>query len=451
MDTETERDLEAFVTDWLRGDGIPGASLAVLDGDDLAYAGGFGSRRLDTNDPATERTVYGVGSVTKSVTALAVMGLHERGDLDVADPVTEHVDLDLDLPGEITLHDLLTHSSGLPSLGVSEALLARRTGMGEACVPLGDFGDFLTHVRGARGEIAAEPGERFMYCNTGYMLLGEVVEERSGEPFGRHVEAEILDPLGMDRSTFREGEFEAEDDRMTPYRLDGDGPQATPVPIRELSGPNGGLLAPVTDLAEYLRLQMGDGTAGGARIVSRESLDRMHGGHVETPDGPYGYGWRRRPVLGRTLVGHSGSIGVASAYVGFTADREHGIALAANASPSYPLAVVGEGVLAVLAGEDPEVVPFFARRARFDRLTGRYESYRGVREATVSERGGILELGFGDPFGGGPVPLIPADARVEGYRFEAPTSSGSRRPVEFDVGDGGVDLYYDRLRLHKVE
>ena len=444
-----ERDLDSLLSGWLRDDGIPGASLAVVRDGDRVHATGVGSRRLATNDPATPRTLYGVGSVTKSVTALAVMQLHERGDLDVADPIADHVPFELG--DDVTVHHLLTHSSGLPSLGVSEVLLARRAGLGEAGVPMGDRDDFHAHVRGAIGEVAAPPGERFFYCNTGYMLCGEVVEAIDGRPYHRYVEEEILSPLGMDRSTFLEAEFEAADDRMTPYRLDGAEPVETPLPVRDLSHPNGGLVAPVTDLANYVSFHAGDGTIDGTTLVSPESLDRMHEGHVDTPEGPYGYGWRRRSVGDRTLVGHAGSIGVASAYVGFTADREWGIALAANASPSYSLAPVGEGVLAVLDGEDPAVLPFFARRRRLERVCGRYESYRGVRTATVTERGGVLELAFDDPFGGEPVALVPTDGRIEGYRFEAHAATGTRTPVEFEVGDDGIDLYYDRLRLHRVE
>jgi CubicO group peptidase (beta-lactamase class C family) len=139
LDAHTVDRLESFVRDRLAADSLPGLSLAVVDRDGLVYAEGFGSRDLAANDPATPQTLYGIGSVTKSFTALAVTILAERGRLNVDDPVAEHAAFPLESPGEepVRLHHLLSHSSGLPSLGVSEALIARRTRSGEAGVPLG--------------------------------------------------------------------------------------------------------------------------------------------------------------------------------------------------------------------------------------------------------------------------------------------------------------------------
>lgn len=443
-------DAASLVRDVLADDGIPGMSVAVVTPEETVWVDGFGSRDLAENLPATPETVYGVGSVTKSFAALAVLQLRDRGALALDDAVDDYAGVDLRNDGDpVTIQDLLTHSSGLPSLGVSEALIARQAGIGEAGVPLGDRDDFHAHVAGAAGEFAPR-GDRFMYCNTGYMLLGEVVEAVSGTPFADYVEAEILDPLGMDRSTFDGDTFEATDDRMTPYYLD-DGPEATDLPVRELSQAPGGLLAPVTDLARYVRMQLRGGSLDGREVVAADSLAEAHAGHVETDTGPYGYGWGHADRFGETVVGHSGSIGVASAYVGFVEGGDLGVAVAANASPDYPLAAVGHGVLAAVRGLDPaDEVPLFARRDRFDGIVGDYETYRGVREATIERDGQTLRLEFTDAFGGDGISVVPADP--EASEFFALSSSGERKPVEFEVGeDGGVDCFYDRWRLHRVD
>lgn len=451
LDSETESRLETFVGDWLVDANVPGASIAVVADDELAYTAGFGSRDLETNQPATPRTLYGVASCTKSFAALSILLLEERDALSVDDPVTDHLD-QVTLEGEdgpISLHDLLTHSSGLPSLGTSSVLLYRLTGVEEYGVPLGDREDFYRHLNGAQDEISGPSGERFMYCNSGYNLLGEVVEATSGVPFDEFVEAEILRPLGMERSTF-DPEVLEDADAMTPHALRDGEPEATPFPHRPISYAAGGLIAPVTELTRYLRLHANGGSFDGVDLVSEESLERAHTGYMERADSEYGYGWGRSEFLGQTLIGHGGSLGVSSSYIGFTENGEYAIAMAANTTPSPAPPTVAKGVLAIMEGEDPyEVVPHFARTRRFEELTGEYESYRGITTATVEQHGNVLQLTSEHALGEESMLLLPADPEQPGFEFGIPTAMGTRKTAEFEVHDDHVDLYYDRNRLHK--
>jgi len=99
---------------------IPGLSLALIKDDRVIYARGFGARNLRENIPSTTNTLYGVGSVTKSFTALGIMQLAEQGKLDVQDPVSKYVPFKLGLEAHpIKIHHLLSHSSGLPAVGAS--------------------------------------------------------------------------------------------------------------------------------------------------------------------------------------------------------------------------------------------------------------------------------------------------------------------------------------------
>jgi CubicO group peptidase (beta-lactamase class C family) len=464
---DVKRRIERFVRDWLADEKLPGASLAIARGDEVVYANGFGSRDLAENRPATGDTLYGIGSITKSFAALAVLQLHEAGELDVNDPATDY--LEIDLPEEIEIHHLLTHSSGLPSLGVSEALIVRQAGIAELGLPLGDREDFHAHVEGGLGEIAADPGERFMYCNTGYTLLGEAIEGITGQSFGEYVEAEILTPLGMERSTFDGEAYAADDDSATPYWMGGEGeegtgsdgfgdgnggnaaPEPTELPVRDLSKAPGGLKSSVRELARYLACQRNGGELDDTRLASPAAFEQMHAGHVETDSGPYGYGWRRHEVADETVVGHGGSIGVSTAFAGFTPGDEWSVVVLCNGAADPGPKSVALGVFAALLGGEPADAPTFARQERIDDLTGTYESYRAIRTAEVSENGGTLEFEFTDPFGEGASPLIPVDDSLEDPEFYQLSSSGERQTVEFDVSDDGTDLYVDRWRLRKVE
>jgi CubicO group peptidase (beta-lactamase class C family) len=138
------RTVARFVREVARRDGLPGGSVAVVDADATLYADGFGSRDLESNAPATADTRLGVGSTTKSVTALAVFQRVDRGDLALDDAVSDY--LDVELPDDVTLGDLMSHASDLPSNGMANVLLGRLTDVGASPVPLSDWYDLYAHV-----------------------------------------------------------------------------------------------------------------------------------------------------------------------------------------------------------------------------------------------------------------------------------------------------------------
>jgi CubicO group peptidase (beta-lactamase class C family) len=448
LDQAVRERIDDLLFDAVRDSAVPGISVAVVDTDvDAAgatYATGVGSRDLADNRPATPETLYGVGSCTKSFAGLAITQLVEDGKLEFDDAVTEYVDVEV--PHDVTIHQLLTHSSGYPSLAVSEALIRRQCDIEESGVPLGDREDFYAHVEKARDE-RAEPGERFMYSNSGYYLLDHVVEVVDGRSFADYAADEFLGPLGMERATFDVDAVREDEDSLTPYLVEEETPEASTLPDRDLGAAPGGLYAPVTELANYLRANLAGGAFDGTRLVSEAGLARAHRGHVETPSGPYGYGWRRSEVLGHEVVCHGGSIAVSTAFLGFVPESNVGVAVGANAAGDIPTSSLGKAVLAALVGEDPYETPFFARRERYDRYVGEYESYRGVRQATVERDGQFLELEFQDGLGGS-VTLVPDDSTASDGTFWTLTAGGNREPVEFVESDDGLDLFYERWRLH---
>ena len=451
-DTERTRRIEQFVGDWLVEANVPGASVAIVENDEVVYTSGFGSRDLEHNAAATPETLYGIASCSKSVAALAVLILEERGRLSVEDPVSEHVE-PFELAGQdgpIRVHDLLTHTSGLPSLKTSEVLLGRLTGLGEETVPLGSREDFYRHLNGAQEEIDHDRGEWAMYNNSGYIVVGDIIRSVTGESFAAFVEREILDPLGMERSTF--DPTSADEGMMTPYYLRDGEPEETPFPDRPRSNPAGGLIAPVTELTRYLRLQTAGGSFDGVDIVSTGTLARAHDQHTTRAGRPYGYGWGHRQVGDRTLIGHGGSLAVSSAYIGFTRDGEYAIAIGANTTPSPTPPTVAAGLLAILDGHEPaDVVSYNAREERFDELTGEYESYRGITTATVERDAGALRLEVDGDLQAQSALLVPTDPERPDYEFEMPGAGGTRQRAFFTVEGDDVSLYYGRTRLHRTD
>lgn len=145
---------ERFANDWVSEDCIPGATFPAFDPDGTA-ASTFGARDLRRNELATLETLLGIGPCTQSVTSVAVLQLAEAGEFAVDDPVSDYVDTYEDSPGEpITVRELLTYSSGLPSDGMATALIGRMMGTEPMAVPLSSAADFRRHIEGSLDERA---------------------------------------------------------------------------------------------------------------------------------------------------------------------------------------------------------------------------------------------------------------------------------------------------------
>ena len=476
---EQRREIETVVSEWVREDGVPGASVAVVDPDGLAYAEGFGARDRAANAPATPDTLYGIGSCTKSVTAVALLQLAEAGDVSLDDPVADYLPHLADAPGDpVTLHELLCHSSGMPSDGTLSALITRLTDRGDRDpdLPMTGDGDFRRHVEASVDERLVG-GDHFFYYNTGYTLLGKVVEEVTGESYAEYVRRDIHDPLGMDRSCFSRAAFEAADDRMTAYNreaVDGDDDAVDAVEAslafdERLYAP-GGMMSSVAEMANYLRLYLdgasergvGEADANqrgafeGERLLAPESVARMTERHAtreeyldERAQG-YGYGLSATEFLDDTLVGHGGMMGTTTAWFGYLQDANIGVVTACNTAPERHPSAVGKAVLALVRDAAPhEVVPTYAFERKAEPLVGEYASHREVRTATVERAGAGLRIEFDDPGWSGEYRVVPETMDPDDHRYYVVTETGKRVPAEFRVGDDDVSLLLQRWRLHK--
>lgn len=452
-DSTRER-VEAFVDDCMIDDDLPGMSVALVSEEDVLYADGFGARDLSENAPMTPDTLYGVGSCTKSFTALAVMQLAEDGALDIADPVSDYVSTYDDAPGApITLRDLLCHGSGMPSDAMAAALISRYVTDEPTATPLSDSDDFARHVERSLDARVVERDEPFFYYNSGYTVLGEVIEAASGKPYRTYVREEILAPLGMSRSTFDEEAVEADEDAMTGYYEDDGELTEGAFPHDRLIDAPGGLLSSVRELANYLRMQLNGGTFDDARLATEESVAAMHAPattretRLDGTTQEYGYGWMSQDFLDDRLVGHGGSISVSTGYVGFLAEAGLGVAVGCNTSSSVHPMYVGPAILAIASGDDPTAVPFFALREKTEAVAGTYESHRGLVEATVERNGATLTLSMADQQYG----LHPTSTDADDLTFETVTPSGGSASVEFEESGDGLDLFFERWRLRRTD
>lgn len=254
---------------------------------------GYGMANYELDVPNTPGTKFRLGSVTKQFTAMVILQLEERGKLKVTDTVKAFFP---DYPSgeKITLHHLLTHTSGIPSL----------TGFPDYTKTQMLYTPALKSVEKFKNlPLEFAPGEKFSYSNSGYILLGAVIEKAAGRSYEDVLREFVLQPIGMDDTGYDHAELVLKN-RASGYEFPGD--TLANAPYIDMSIPHaaGALYSTTLDLYKWDRALYTD------KLLSKASRDRMF-----TPfKSGYAYGWFIGDVAKRKVIRHGGGID------GFTTD-----------------------------------------------------------------------------------------------------------------------------------
>jgi CubicO group peptidase (beta-lactamase class C family) len=224
QDQRTERIAKAICAT-MRKEGIPGLSIAIIDGGQLVWAQGFGWRDVKNRLPVDTDTQFQVGSISKPVTALGVLLLEADGQVDLDADVNRYLKdwhLDSKYPDQpVTLRLLLHHRSGMVPqgfLGCSESkrtpTLLEALNRGESGVGVGLVNLVLGHNTLGQIQVTDPPGSVFRYSGGGYCVVQKVMEDVTGEPFEEIMNRIELEPLQMSRSHFRQPPMEEETGNM---------------------------------------------------------------------------------------------------------------------------------------------------------------------------------------------------------------------------------------------
>lgn len=457
---------ESFVLDRMVETKLPGLSFGLIEDGGVVHQRGLGFRAIESRLPTTPATLFGLGSVTKVFTALAIMQLQEQGLLSLDDPLEAHLPARLSRFEEpVRLWHLLSHSSGLPGLGLSETKMSERWFM--TGYPVADGDDLMAFLHGAEAWAHCPPGERWFYLNEGYMLLGGLIEKRTGQPYMEYLRDHILHPLGMARTFWNAEHIAADPDAATPYMLDRSGEHFRGANLLSHLPAAGGLVSNVEDMNRFLLMFLNGGVAsGGTRIVSEASLSLMMTPKVPMPQeadlsvdgveatpGPaafFGNGLQIQEAFpGARVVAHGGGVMGGTTYIAFIPEQKAGVVVLSNGH-GYPMGQIALAALATVLGQEPDQLPVLRRDHLMRRLTGRYEAFRGTIHAEVRGRGELLELCILFHHEDRIVPLIPVSLSESESRFFALTS-GRRMTVEFLSDDGTMDLLYERYKFRRCE
>ena len=287
--------VDAYLASAFPADG-PGVSVIVTDDGETVYAGGRGLADVEAGTAVTPETVFRLGSISKQFTAAVILQLVQEGRISLDDPISRFFP-DYPQPGAgATVAQLLNHTSGIQSYtGIPGWMVEANTDRAYTTA------EMINLFRDLPSPSA--PGERHDYNNSGYVLLGAIIEQVTGMPWHQAIEQRITSPLGL--ATIRYGVGEAEMPAMARgYSLGSDG--VRPANRIHMSVPHaaGALVGTVEDLARWAHaLHHG-------RVVDAESYARMTA-PTRLPDGstvPYAFGLSNAELRGRRAIGHGGGI-----------------------------------------------------------------------------------------------------------------------------------------------
>ena len=311
----------------------PGLSIAVIRAgrDTLVYEG-YGKADLENDLPATPATVYRIGSITKQFTAAAVMRLVEKGSVHLGDSIGKYLPKLPRAWRPVKVRQLLNHTSGIPSYTDLGDSWARR--WGEYMSP-----DTLVALTAGK-PMDFPPGTGWRYDNTGYVVLGMLLEKVTGQPYAAYVDSTLFQPLGLTHTHY------CDRAPLIPHRARGyqrEGSDFTNAPYINMSQPYsaGALCSTVGDLARWNRL------LATGKVVSPASYGRM-----TTPEGDaalnhYGFGLVRGAIGSHPMIEHGGGIhGFITANAYFPSDSLS-ITVLTNAAPSDPDALLDNVARAV--------------------------------------------------------------------------------------------------------
>ena len=334
--------IDAYLGAQVEANGIPGLTAAVVRDGAVLYEGAFGVRRLGGDAELTPDHVFHFASVSKPFVATAILQLAEQGKLGLEDRVTEHLPyfrLADDRFRSITIRQMLNHTSGMVDV------LDYEWGS-----PQYDEGAAERFVRGmATDGMLWAPGGGWQYSNMAFDLLGDLIAKVSGQSFEEYVQKNILDPIGMRESSFIYPEIDKE---LRTSGHVGTPPRVSDVyPYNRRHAPSSTLNSSVSQMVNWMLVNLGRGELDGQRILPRESYDLLWGPSTNTTRDGFrvGLSWFLSDYEGHSVVSHGGGDTGFRSYILLMPDDGIGVVIASNWSGTDTGALAKEIAHLVLA------------------------------------------------------------------------------------------------------
>jgi D-alanyl-D-alanine carboxypeptidase len=347
---EMQQKIDKVAHDALAKTGVPSASVAVVKDGQIAYLHAYGSARLDPETPAKPEMRYSIGSISKQFTAAAILLLQEQGKLSLDDKVSKFIP-GLTRANEITIRQLLSHTSGYPDYWPQDYVMPMMLQPVDAQKILDTW---------ARKPLDFDPGTKWQYSNTNYVIAGLIVEKASGEPLFQFLQQEIFTPLKM-KSVADTDKAKLGDTDPTGYMRYALGPpRAAPKEGRGWLFAAGELAMPAEDLAKW-----------DISIINQELLKPASYQDFETEillknglGTQYGLGVDVNSQLGHRSLSHGGEVsGFTSENLVFP-DERVAVVVLTNQDAAAAAGAIATGVAPLLLASDDPATPEKLAQAR---------------------------------------------------------------------------------------
>jgi CubicO group peptidase (beta-lactamase class C family) len=326
---EAMQALDAIIQKQVDNSNFAGVVL-VVRGEQTLLHKAYGFASVEQRVVNTTRTSFRIASLTKQFTAAAILLLLERKLLNIDDPIGKHLP---DVPSAwrgVTIANLLNHTSGIFNYTDAPDYVAT---MGRAARPE----ELVERVRNK--PLAFEPGSNWAYSNSNYILLGMIIEKRSGMSYAQFLRKNIFSPLQLSQTDYDESDVVIPDHARGYIKgRERDKPFATAPQIDiSVAYAAGGLRSTTADLLEWQRALFG------YKLLSKESIDKMIAPHKAD----YGFGLFIKRMEGLTVIGHSGGIPGFSALAAYVPETKLSVVLLANVETDAVSSLAGQIILSV--------------------------------------------------------------------------------------------------------
>lgn len=336
---------------------LPGLAVGIVYGDELIYAKGFGLADTKEEKPVTPDTVFRIGSISKTFTAIGLMQLWEQGRFQLDDPVNDYLKAyrvqhaDPNAP-PVTFRHILTHTSGIGELRSFSDLLRFRSGFGLA-VREGEPIPTLAEYYGGRLTPEVYPEVKWAYGNHAFATLGQLIEDISGEPFPEYMIEHVFEPLGMPHTDYRQSE-RVRDRLAQGYQFKRG--KLTPVEYLEILLPGAGsMFSSVNDMGQYVAALLNGGANEHGAVLKPDTLQLMLEPHYQTDERlpAMGLAFWLENYDGHRIAGHGGGwYGFVSAML-LAPDDHLGVLVFTNTTDQEPVTIAADLMRRLLDIPDP--------------------------------------------------------------------------------------------------
>ncbi|MFW6109100.1 MAG: serine hydrolase domain-containing protein [archaeon] len=418
VDDKVIAEIDRFVEAELDSRGHPGSSISLIENEEIVYASGYGYMDVDDEKLATAETVYRCASVTKPVVTTGFLQLWERGLFGLDDAVSDHLDVEIrDIDGEEpTIRDLLTHRSGMPTRVPPIYLMEE-----EPYSMRGYLEDAARCVR--------PRGEKWAYCNTGFMMVGYLIEHFTGQSYDDYLTEKVLNPLDMKFSSFTLTE------KVKPRLAQGykrAGAVGNPlIPVEPYiigskpEDPAGSMYSTVLDLGKFVAMNLSGGVYNSKRIIEEETLKEMQ--RLQAPSGEsrsgMGLTWFYTIHDGHVMLNHTGGLPDFTNNVCFYPEEGVGVCWLSNLRDGSGWRPPSPTVLRLMLGEKPRIDTgsFQSVPWNWDKITGEYGDELG--KSVIKVVNGFLTMDE---------KLLLERISDSVYRVHGPSHDGEELTFEYD-------------------